>query len=296
MATSNERSRYRYGICTNREKNEEGKQCSKFLSREKQRIRSGQDFVCEECGCKLTPTTPPSDPKMKIIIIVVAVLVLLGIGGYFAFSGNGETEPKEEEVKDTITVEKVEETDSIAVVKDIDLTNLTLGEPSETIDMLVGEERTIAIVKNPETSNETIEWTSSNKDVVSVDENGVLTAIAEGNVEIKASSSRTQFEVFVNVSVSKENTEPEPKKAVASGNEVVTKNLGYAVYKGRLKNGKMHDNNGVLTFKSNHVIEPRDVKGRKAQAGEKVVGIFENGHLVTGTWYKKDGSKEVIIP
>ena len=34
------------------------------------------------------------------------------------------------------------------------------------------------------------------------------------------------------------------------------------------------------------------MKKREANAGEKVVGIFEDGHLITGTWYKSDGNKE----
>ena len=79
-------------------------------------------------------------------------------------------------------------------------------------------------------------------------------------------------------------------------NAVVTLDLGYAVYKGKVKNGKMHDDNGVLTFKQKHIIESRDVKKRQAEVGEKVIGIFEDGHLTTGTWHKKDGNKETIIP
>ena len=79
-------------------------------------------------------------------------------------------------------------------------------------------------------------------------------------------------------------------------NAVVTLDLGYAVYKGKVKNGKMHDDNGVLTFKQKHIIESRDVKKRQAEIGEKVIGIFEDGHLTTGTWHKKDGNKETIIP
>ena len=91
--------------------------------------------------------------------------------------------------------------------------------------------------------------------------------------------------------------EPEPTPAPAPDpNVVVTKDLGYAVYKGRMKNGKMNDDNGVLTFKETHIIEQRDIKKRTAQPGEKVIGIFEDGHLVTGTWHKKDGNKETIIP
>ena len=92
-------------------------------------------------------------------------------------------------------------------------------------------------------------------------------------------------------------TEPEGEDTASPVTDgMVTKDLGYAVYKGIVKNGKMNDNNGVLTFKQKHIIEPRDVKKRMAEPGEKVVGIFEDGHLTTGTWYKKDGNKETIIP
>ncbi len=71
--------------------------------------------------------------------------------------------------------------------------------------------------------------------------------------------------------------------------------LGYAVFQGKLKDGKPHDDNGVLTFKEKHIIESRDVNKREANPGEKIIGIFENGHLVTGTWYKADGNKETLI-
>ena len=91
-----------------------------------------------------------------------------------------------------------------------------------------------------------------------------------------------------------ESPKKEPKKEASNG--PVTKDFGYAVYKGRMKNGKMNDNSGVLTFKEAHIIEPRDVKQRMAQPGEKVIGIFEDGHLVTGTWHKNDGNKELIVP
>lgn len=72
--------------------------------------------------------------------------------------------------------------------------------------------------------------------------------------------------------------------------------LGYAIFKGNMKDGKMNDDNGILTFKEKHIIEPRDVKKRTANAGEKVIGIFEDGHLVTGKLYKNDGNQEMIIP
>lgn len=47
MARPSERDRYKYGICTNRDKNGEGTPCPKCESKEVQKVRAGQDFVCE---------------------------------------------------------------------------------------------------------------------------------------------------------------------------------------------------------------------------------------------------------
>ncbi len=66
-------------------------------------------------------------------------------------------------------------------------------------------------------------------------------------------------------------------------------NLGYATYKGRTRNGKPEDTNGVLTFRSSHVIDSNDPKGRMADAGDYVIGQFSDGHLVVGTHYGADG-------
>ena len=68
--------------------------------------------------------------------------------------------------------------------------------------------------------------------------------------------------------------------------------LGYGTYTGKVKNGKPHDPNGTIVYKQAHRIEERDVHERVAQPGERVTGNFENGHLVNGTWFKKDGNRE----
>lgn len=78
-------------------------------------------------------------------------------------------------------------------------------------------------------------------------------------------------------------------------NGIVTKDLGYAVWVGKMKNGKPHDVQGSLTFKSSHIIDSRDEKKRTASAGDKVIGTFEDGHLTHGKWYKSDGNVESII-
>lgn len=73
---------------------------------------------------------------------------------------------------------------------------------------------------------------------------------------------------------------PAPKPASTSG----TKNLGYATFKGSWPN----DVNGRMVFKSSHVIDSKDPKGRVAEAGDYVIGEWADGHLVQGIWYGAD--------
>ena len=69
-----------------------------------------------------------------------------------------------------------------------------------------------------------------------------------------------------------------------------SKNLGYAIFKGSLKNGQPNDVNGGLIFKTSHVIDSRDPKGRVAEAGDYIIGEFSEGHLVQGIWYGSDNT------
>lgn len=73
---------------------------------------------------------------------------------------------------------------------------------------------------------------------------------------------------------------PKPKPATTSG----TMNLGYAIFKGSWPN----DVNGRMVFKSSHVIDSKDPKGRVAEAGDYVIGEWADGHLVQGIWYGAD--------
>ena len=63
-----------------------------------------------------------------------------------------------------------------------------------------------------------------------------------------------------------------------------SKDLGYATFKGTWPN----DVNGRMVFKTSHIIDSRDPKGRMAEAGDYVIGEFSEGHLVQGIWYGAD--------
>lgn len=78
------------------------------------------------------------------------------------------------------------------------------------------------------------------------------------------------------------------RQTAAGSSKSGTTNLGYATYTGPIQGGKPHGVGGRLVFKSSHVIDSKDPKGRVAEAGDYVLGEFANGHLVQGKWYGAD--------
>lgn len=78
-----------------------------------------------------------------------------------------------------------------------------------------------------------------------------------------------------------------PSKASRTGSATI--HLGYANFFGAVKNGKPHGQ-GRMTFKSSHIIDSRDTKTRVADAGDYVIGEWNNGGLVQGRWYGSDGN------
>ncbi|MDL2309536.1 hypothetical protein LJC39_00205 [Parabacteroides sp. OttesenSCG-928-B22] len=67
--------------------------------------------------------------------------------------------------------------------------------------------------------------------------------------------------------------------------------FGYAIYTGKIKDGKPHGN-GTLEYKKRHQIISN--KDYYASPGEKFIGSFREGKVNMGTWYQKDGNEVVI--
>lgn len=97
--------------------------------------------------------------------------------------------------------------------------------------------------------------------------------------------------------------EPEPVQEVKNTPQPAQKpekaapqvhKLNYGTWTGGWKNGQP-DGNGTMTYTTEHRIDERDSKARVAQPGEYIVGEWDNGRLVQGRWFKKDGSKEAVI-
>ena len=91
----------------------------------------------------------------------------------------------------------------------------------------------------------------------------------------------------------KKEAEPAKKTSVPVNNSL---DLGYATYKGRVKSGVPHDENGRMTFKEKHLIDKRDSQKRMAEPGDYIIGEYVNGKLVQGVWYnEKNTVKGSII-
>ena len=124
--------------------------------------------------------------------------------------------------------------------------------------------------------------------------------LTEQHLAVNDSASQLKTD-SVEVKVEEPTVEPvkkdEPKvektaapKTSPTASSSKSKNLGYAIFKGSLKNGQPNDVNGRLIFKTSHVIDSRDPKGRVAEAGDYVIGEFSEGYLVQGIWYSSDNT------
>lgn len=229
---ANNRIRYNWGVCTNRDADGNGTPCECCASKEKQRVLASHEFVCRICKEPLQKVQAPKSFAEKykgLLIGVAAVAVIGGAGAGIAFSGGNKEETQTPTGNTANDAQAQDTTAAPAVQKASATSSQKFAEHPTTVTK---EEQTKVIVEKHQTTSTT---------------------------QTRSSSA-------------------------SSG----SKDLGYAVYRGGLKGGKPDDVNGRLTFKSSHVIDSRDPKGRVADAGDYVIGEFSEGHLVQGIWYGSD--------
>lgn len=78
---------------------------------------------------------------------------------------------------------------------------------ASSLNVLVGLNKTIAVTYTPEdAADKNVEWSSDNKSVATVDENGVVSAVAEGNAIITARHGEMKETCIINVSSLKDTT------------------------------------------------------------------------------------------
>jgi len=273
------------GIC----KNIDG--CDKAVRGEEQEVEQSAKFECEECGKPLVEVKKKGGTKdgpNKLLIGIIAAIVIIGggAGGYFAL--------KEKPVK-TIVVETPASKPAPILVSSLTLekTSLTLKENASA--------PLSPTIQPDSAANKSVEWSSSDATIATVDANGKVTAIKEGSAIIQVKTKDgSNLSATSTVNVQKESVQKppviasDPKTRNEGGTGTGTVNVPGGVYKGELKNGKP-DGNGSITYHSRTRISPDDMKERYANAGDRVTGLFSNGKVVQVTWYNADGSINQVV-
>lgn len=94
----------------------------------------------------------------------------------------------------------IDENGNVAKVGDSTEVNVTI-EGESSINLKIGEEKTLTAVKNPNDDNVDINWNTSNELVATIDSNGKITPMGVGTAIITASvDSVTSNEITVTVS------------------------------------------------------------------------------------------------
>ena len=260
-------------------------------------VANSGGFKCKFCGAPLFEVKKPKSFLEKygkfilMIVVAIVVILLLLLGLKQCKSNNTETDTK---AVDTDTEKTIEEPQK-AVLKSVVPGELTLEEGKTA--------KLETVVENPNGVEVKIAWSSNNTSVASVDTDGNVTGIKQGEAVIIVTLGDMSIPIRVNVTAAPQseapaaNTSPESKKKVNDGgntgvgNGRGTLDLGYATYSGDIRNGKP-EGAGLMTYKSSRKAG-RDFSTDEAvyaEKGDRVDGVWTNGFLSTGTLYKKDGN------
>ena len=172
-------------------------------------------FTGKNATIQLTTAKVTLEKKVEtgelLSIAVVNPKTEFSVGDTFEFGGtvtaaydNGATKDVTDDVtftgynmntagEQTVTVSYTEDevtqtTEYTITVSEVAVTGITLDQEEATI--LVGVTKTLTATIEPENATDkTVIWTSSDEDVATVDENGVVTAVAAGTATITATSN-----------------------------------------------------------------------------------------------------------
>jgi len=144
-----------------------------------------------------------------------------------------------------------------------------------SVSLKKGDTKQLQYQATPESNSETPAWVSSDQSVATVDATGLVTAVKKGTAQISVKAKKVAS-APVTVTVTEEPTEEPPL------------NPSWGRYEGKRVGGKPHGN-GVLYITRQHTIN-----GETAHPGERIEGVFRNGYVNMGTWFKNDGNAVVV--
>ena len=295
MAQSN--VRFKYGICTNRDY-EEGKPCPKQVSKEVQKIRNGQDFVCEVCKETLKVVPPPPPIYWKRILPILATIFLLG--GI---------------VLGVVTLVKSCSRIGCSIIEREGIVNhpitpdsITLNFNSLTFDSIGASKQLTATIypDSVQKKNKQVTWQSGDTTVAKVDSNGLVTAVSNGKTEIKVYTGNGFFAICEVIVAGTPTFIPEQlnkasddKKEKGVNRTVPTPNYGtitfsYGTYTGDLKNGKPHGQ-GTMYFTKRTQLNTLSTSEYWAEVGDAFNGTWNEGIIAHGKLLDKNKKEKHTI-
>ncbi|MDE7125802.1 MAG: Ig-like domain-containing protein [Muribaculaceae bacterium] len=238
---------------------------------------------CSPQRRKRVPSRPCTGPNRKKLLIIIAacVAVLGGVGAWFYLDGN------KSDSADKIDIETIEFRSESINVAPSGTTNATLEiEPAD--------------------HNETLEWSSSDETVATVDNNGVVTGISKGTATVSVKSDRTGKDASVSVNVTPTDGGNGSGGNGGGGNGgggngglVPTSKLtlNYGVYEGPVKAGKPDGMGGEFKFTRAMTIDLKDGYGNTVEVGpgDKIISTkFSDGRLRQGEIHFTNGTRKYV--
>ena len=274
---TNSRTGYKYGICINKEK-EDGTPCSLCANKEKQKISSRKDFLCQECGAPLREVPPPTSFSKYIIIGAVAVAAL-GTGAYFVFSGGnggngGDTPPPPPPVVSVSVSEFISQTPSTEQVYEME--GVVSGFKDAATAFFLTDATGKVTVARIAADAEVIK-TLNDKDTLTL---RGLRADENGNPVVAAPAEYVSHRDYT--------------KSPGPGQP----NPPYGTYDGpRNSSGQPHGLGGEVKVTKAYSLDMKDGKNTvvELKAGDKIVNTkYNNGKLVQGQLKRPDGTQKFL--
>lgn len=288
ITRTTEHVRFRYGTCLN-------DSCEKCKSKEVQEISVRKEFACAECG---KPLRECPSPKKKsringrlIGVILAAVLVLggLGAGGYFLWDSHQKSEKKKADALEAAE-EAAEKAQNEAEEAQARLEEQEEAARERARQQADEEARRTAIVARAVAKGDSI--IAANKKLLEERDRKIRddakTIINAQLTSLQTACQTLQYEnitLIDTMEVAINESWKNADKPAAAGEGP---NPSWGRYQGARKNGKP-DGSGIL-----YITRATTINGEDAQPGERIEGVFRNGYVNMGTWFKADGNTVVV--
>lgn len=318
-----ERSRVRYGYCVNPDC--ENSKKDKKGNRKTYQISMREEFVCPDCKKELHECPPPQPQKpWKLIISLLVGFLAIGCGVYGFLQYKSTDTPGTTDLGYAIWDGELKNSQPDGQGKLSYTQSCAIESPdaktraAEVGDYIQGEYAEGKIVQGSWFDVNGVHkgeipgafdlgyatWDGELKDGLP-DGQGTLTYLQSKAIEGPDKKARTADAgdyikgkyadgklikgTWYNCENTKKGIIPEHTIQDLPGGDT-TLDLGYAQWKGPVKNKKPHGQ-GVMTFKQSHSIDG----DRIAEPGDYISGEYYEGHLVMGNWYGHSGAKKEFI-